>query len=144
MEQLAFDFDRLNMFKSEDEIFADIVSKLTPEDKATLNKTSEDDLIMFHHGYGTWIRNNYLLWDPKNPYTDKESSLGDDFPDQMSQRIIERVWSHVTGKAKMFDVEVIEHDGSYRVVKVSRATGKEINEENPETDIRILKFPIPL
>ena len=35
---------------------ADILSALSAEDKAELRSTKKEDLIMFHHGWGTGIR----------------------------------------------------------------------------------------
>lgn len=83
-------------FMSDDEIVADIVATLTEADLAILRVTKEEDLILFHHGYGTHIRNYYRLWDEKNPFTDNRDAMGDRFADQVSQGIIEKVWAKVT------------------------------------------------
>jgi hypothetical protein len=45
-----------------DEAVAHLVSVLSEEDKATVRDTPEDDLIRFHHGWGTGIRNGFGLW----------------------------------------------------------------------------------
>ena len=37
---------------------ADIIENMSEPDKANVVNTPEDDLIMFHHGWGTSIRNH--------------------------------------------------------------------------------------
>jgi hypothetical protein len=70
----------------------DILGSLSDEDKATLRKTKQDDLIMFHHGWGTGIRNHYGLWQGNDKLI--ESACGKDcHPDDASMVIIEAVWS---------------------------------------------------
>ena len=71
---------------------ADILGALSAEDKATLRKTKKDDLIMFHHGWGTGIRNHYGLWRGNDKLI--ESACGEGcHPDGASMVIIEAVWS---------------------------------------------------
>lgn len=45
-----------------DGVVADIVSKLDEPSKDKLRTTAKDDLIQFHHGWGTGIRNEYGFW----------------------------------------------------------------------------------
>lgn len=83
-------------FLTEEQIISDLLLvKLAEQDKREIKKTAEADLIMYHHGFGRWIRNTYGLWDPKNPYVDFNDPMGDNHPDQMSQRIIETVWKRL-------------------------------------------------
>jgi hypothetical protein len=120
---------------TEDEIFEDILLYRLPEDqKKLLMATNEDDLIMFHHTFGQWLRNNYGLWAPDNPHVVHTDGHHDNFPDQISQRIIERLWTHLTGKKRTWELVVTEvgekeaagvtmyHDGKpstyYKVEKV--------------------------
>ncbi|BCD89150.1 hypothetical protein PSm6_55570 [Pseudomonas solani] len=71
---------------------ADILASMTPEDKATIRQTKKDDLIMYHHGWGTGIRNYYGLW--RGNSTLIESACGEGcHPDDASMVIIEAVWS---------------------------------------------------
>ena len=70
----------------------DIVSALPEEDKAALRKTEKEDLIRFHHGWGTGIRNDYGLWRGNRQLI--ESACGEPcHPDDASMVIIEAVWS---------------------------------------------------
>ena len=43
------------------EVVADIIEKMSEADKANVVNTPEDDLIQFHYGWGTAIRNDYNL-----------------------------------------------------------------------------------
>lgn len=55
---------------------------------------SEDELIMYHHSLGRWVRNTYKLWEA--PWLPEIRDDGCDYspnhPDAISMRIIEQVW----------------------------------------------------
>lgn len=91
-------------FLSPKDIAADVFSKLTPEDKRVIleHASTAEDMIAFHHGVGTNIRNHYGLWKPDNPYTKidavpNSAGIIDDakFPDQVSHEILMDVWHRV-------------------------------------------------
>src|SRR5262245_22161042 len=44
------------------EVVKDIVGRLPAKDKEIVRTTKKEDLIRFHHGWGTGIRNYYGLW----------------------------------------------------------------------------------
>ena len=67
---------------------ADIIENMTEGDKAMLLNTTEEDLIQFHHGWGTHIRNHYNLW--QNSKLVK--ATGKEHPDDASGVIIKAVW----------------------------------------------------
>ena len=67
---------------------ADIVKSLSDEDKATLRKTRKSDLIQFHHGWGTGIRNHYGLWRGNDKLIESACGKGC-HPDDASMVIIE-------------------------------------------------------
>ena len=70
---------------------ADLLSALSAENKETVRKTKKDDLIMFHHGWGTGIRNHYGLWRGNSALI--EDACGKRcHPDDASMVIIEAVW----------------------------------------------------
>ena len=51
------------------------------------------DLISLHHGMGTWIRNNYNLWEiPWTPEIREGVDYSPEHPDAISQTIIEELW----------------------------------------------------
>ena len=47
------------------EVVADIIENMSESEKENIADTPEEDLIMFHHGWGTGIRNHYNLWQNK-------------------------------------------------------------------------------
>ncbi|MBD9437636.1 hypothetical protein IB223_16185 [Pseudoxanthomonas sp. PXM03] len=77
---------------------ADILGSLSDEAKASLRKTKKDDLIMFHHGWGTGIRNHYGLWRGNDKLIESACGKGC-HPDDASMVIMEAVWS------------VLQHEG---------------------------------
>ena len=98
MDQPEPTFD-LNTFEG---VVAAIVARLDADSKARLRATPKDDLIIYHHGWGTGIRNEYRLWSnqallascaEKAGYTDP-----DIHPDSASMLIIEAVWEAVVAQ----------------------------------------------
>ena len=80
-------------FLDEDQIIKDLIKKINEEEDVKerwlgLNKSQ---LIRLHPTTGQKIRNQYRLWDKENPYTQSDTKHKN-FPDAMSQRIIEKVW----------------------------------------------------
>ena len=68
----------------------DILSGMSEKDKELVRKTKSGDLIMFHHGWGTAIRNYYGLWRGNQKLS--ESACGMPFqPDDASMIIIRAV-----------------------------------------------------
>ncbi len=80
--------------KTVDAAVDDIVSKLKPESKATIRSTRREDLIRFHHGWGTGIRNKYGLWQGNTSLLES-CGAKDMHPDSCSMIIIERVWERL-------------------------------------------------
>lgn len=66
-----------------------IISKMKSKDKKTIKESSPFDLIMYHHGWGTGIRNELGLW-----HDNKElmKDCGNTHPDDCSMKIIYRIW----------------------------------------------------
>ena len=63
----------------------DVILNIFSEEKGELDKfiqTENDDLIIYHHGLGTILRNHYKLWDDKNilKYSDELFTC----PDELS------------------------------------------------------------
>lgn len=70
----------------------DILANLSDESKATVRETKKEDLILFHHGWGTGIRNHYGLW-RGNEALLKSACPDGCHPDEASMIIIEAVWT---------------------------------------------------
>lgn len=82
-------------YLSENEIVLIIVSEFSDDSRKTLLATPRVDLIKFHMPVGMGIRNRFGLWEEANPFTDASDPMDDFHPEQVSQRIIEKVWEHV-------------------------------------------------
>ena len=78
-----------------DECMKAFTELLTLEEQAEIVCcASKDKLIVYHHGLGRWIRNNWGLW-AGGPLLDHMKSLGFRHPDDMSQCLIEEWWSRM-------------------------------------------------
>ena len=94
-------------YKSPNDIAMVIFCEMTADHKHVVRddaKTAED-MVRYHHGIGTHIRNRFALWDPQNPHTKvdaKPNAAGviDDplHPDQVSHAILMKVWEMVTAE----------------------------------------------
>ncbi len=71
-----------------------ILAELSEEDKVLVRETPRKNLVQFHHGWGTNIRNSFGLW---RGNVDLLVSCGspDIHPDDCSMIIIERVWERL-------------------------------------------------
>jgi hypothetical protein len=72
----------------------DIVARLPAPDKERVKTTKKEDLILFHHGWGTGIRNHYGLW-RGNAKLIASACGGPCHPDDASMLIIEAVWQEL-------------------------------------------------
>ena len=88
-----------------------ILGALDKTSVADLKKVKQEDLIAYHHGWGTGIRNDFGLWGgntelavscTKNSVLGIKSSLfRPPHPDDVSQEIINRVWLAVQSKVQV-------------------------------------------
>lgn len=75
-----------------DAAVVDIVAGLKEEDKETLRNTKREELIRYHHGWGTGIRNHYGLWRGNEELIKSACDGNLCHPDDASMVIIEKVW----------------------------------------------------
>lgn len=71
-----------------------IAAGLRPALVRALRRTECADLVQFHLGWGTWIRNHFGLW-AGNDALLKDCGTSD--PDECSMTILEHVWDLVNG-----------------------------------------------
>ena len=74
----------------------DIISNMSKKEIKRIRNSKKEDLIQYHFGWGTEIRNYYGLW-----YNQKlrEDACGKDcHPDSASMIIIEKVWEKLQNK----------------------------------------------
>lgn len=114
----------MKTYLTRQQIIEDIVSKMTDQDIADLKTLQESDMIKFHHGVGTFIRNTYGLWEHGNPLTqlwiiDNEAGNtefiknGVDYhpchPDEISMQILVGVWKSINGQGPS-DIEITKEE----------------------------------
>lgn len=73
-----------------EEAVDDILAHMNIEDKERIRNTKKEDLITYHHGWGTGIRNAYGLW-AGNKSLMKDTKAN--HPDDASMVIIKAVWA---------------------------------------------------
>lgn len=77
-----------------------ILGEMKPTDKRLVRDTPEEELIQFHHGWGTGIRNSMGLWADN---TELLKDTGKSHPDDASMVIIRAVWKELRS---MSDAEI--------------------------------------
>jgi len=77
-----------------------LLSGLSEQDKATIASTPESELLRFHHGWGTGIRNDFGLWRGNQDLRRSCVELGgpgSGHPDGASAVIVKAVWNRIKG-----------------------------------------------
>jgi hypothetical protein len=69
-----------------------IVASMSAEDKQKVRATKKEDLIQYHHGWGTGIRNGFGLWRGNRELL---ADCKSQHPDGASMVIIEAVWERL-------------------------------------------------
>lgn len=72
-----------------------LLERMSLENQEKIRNTPREDLILYHHGWGTGIRNDFGLWG-KNFELLKDT--GEQHPDNASMVIIEAVWEALQEK----------------------------------------------
>jgi hypothetical protein len=84
--------------KNLEECFLELNKLLKPKDiEAIKNLKDRNETILYHHGFGTWLRNNWGLWGGSRlqQYLIKK---GIDHPDSMSATILEYYYDWLHGQ----------------------------------------------
>lgn len=82
-------------YLEEDAIINDIIRKMSDEDQKMWKSVKENELVLWNLTVGLEIRNKYHLWEADNPFTNSIIPDADDHPDEMSARIMKKVWQVV-------------------------------------------------
>jgi hypothetical protein len=72
---------------------------LPPTAKQDISIIEKSEMINYHHGFGTWLRNNWGLWKGLRLATYFRST-GTNHPDDMSGMILDSYWTKVHGEIK--------------------------------------------
>ena len=71
----------------------ELMIRMSDAEKEKFSKEKEENLIMFHHGLGRWIRNNFGLWSDN---VELAKDCGEMHPDDASGVIIEALWKRLS------------------------------------------------
>jgi peroxiredoxin len=80
-----------------DESYIELKKMLPPQLLHTMMTKSENDMIEYHHGLGTWLRNNWGLW-AGSRLAQYFRQLGIHHPDDMSGIILTSFWRQLHGQ----------------------------------------------
>lgn len=86
----------------------DIISSLSEEDKKTVKEDKHCNLIRYHHGWGTGIRNNYGLWRGNTKLLRSVCEGKKCHPDDASTIIIYGVWNKLNNRSVRYHSSEIE------------------------------------
>jgi len=105
--------------KDLDDCFAQL-KKILSKDLIEKMKTGpEEDMIDYHHGLGTWLRNNWGLW--KGSRLSKWfNARGIKHPDDMSGIILDSFWRHLNNKPINLDEQVKYYQDYWKAVDEER------------------------
>jgi hypothetical protein len=78
--------------KTVKEAVGQILSSMSDKEKTDLRNTKSEDLDLFHHGWGTDIRNGLGLWEGNEELMRDTKEF---YPDDASIVIIEAVWKEL-------------------------------------------------
>ncbi|WP_434779025.1 DUF6794 domain-containing protein [Neisseria sp. Ec49-e6-T10] len=84
-------------FTTIESVIEDLQHKLSTEDKYLIQSTAESELVRFHFGLGTMIRNEYRLWTEKQKLLNECAVM---HPDDTSSIIIKKLWSTLRQETK--------------------------------------------
>jgi len=99
-----------------DECFI-VLAKTVPADTLErMRAMPEDDMIEFHHGLGTWMRNNWGLWS-RGPLHAYFRQMGLEHPDDMSSVILTSFWRYLHDKPLEVEAQVRRHQLYWRYAR---------------------------
>ncbi len=80
------------------EVLDDLFNTMEDVEKVVFFNTAKKDLIRFHHGFGTHIRNTYGLWSSHPELLASMCLPLDTHPGDVSMCIMEALWASVRGE----------------------------------------------
>jgi len=88
-----------------EDCFKELKKMLPAETVAEMKSGPEKDMIKYHHGLGTWLRNNWGLWGGSR-LREYFNKLGLRHPDDMSSVVLNSFWRHLNNKPLKVDEQV--------------------------------------
>lgn len=113
--------------KSLEGIVEYIVENMEEADKANVVNTSEDDLIQFHRGWGTGIRNEFNLHQDRRLL----KNLGVDDADDASMLIIKAVWKALRESGEKFlkgkiNTDMLTYETNNKCLEIPAGEGRSL------------------
>lgn len=109
--------------KDLDDCFAQLEKRLSKETVAKMKGGPEKDMVLYHHGFGTWLRNRWGLW--KGSRLSKWfNDRGIQHPDDMSGIILRSFWRHLNGKPIKLDDQIKHYQDYWKKVREEKALQK--------------------
>jgi hypothetical protein len=109
--------------KDLDDCFKELKKKLPAAEIQKMKAGKEKDMIRYHHGLGTWMRNNWGLWGGSRLRT-YFVKLGLRHPDDMSSTILDSFWRHLNGKPIKLKEQVKRYQAYWKRMKKKHAKKK--------------------
>ena len=103
-EHVAYLKEKETWPRTLEEAVDSIISTMPKKDAPLIMKTPRNDLVKYHHGWGTGIRNAFGLW-KGNPELMQSACGKECHPDDASMKIIEAVWDRLHNQALKKDVD---------------------------------------
>lgn len=114
-----------------DDALKELDYMLPPEAKRDIKNCTIGDMLSYHDGFGTWIRNNWCLW-RGGALADDMKRLGFTHPDDMSGAIFDSYWLKVHGKPIEIKAQSKKYQKYWNMVKqmTKEGSSKGTNKEN--------------
>ncbi len=99
--------------KDLDDAFAELKKMLPPALLEEMGRRTEEEMILYHHGLGTWLRNNWGLW-AGSRLARYFNGRGVEHPDDMSGIILTSFWRHIHSRPVELDAQVERYKAYWR------------------------------
>src|SRR4051812_36830867 len=80
-----------------------MASQMNEDTASQIRAATDEDVVLMHHGLGTWIRNNLGLW-RGSPLGDFLADEGFAEPDDMSTGVIYALRGYLRGESYLADL----------------------------------------
>lgn len=110
--------EQIDYFMDEHEIITDIMlNQLDEQDKLDFKRITRENLPSLHQAGCQGIKNYYRMWDKNNPYTNVDDITSPNYPEEMSRRVLDKVWAKLTGNQYIERPQSIvdNGDGTYTI-----------------------------
>jgi len=104
--------------KNLDDCFVQLEKILKSGDIEKMRSGTEEDMVKYHHGFGTWMRNDWGLWGGSR-LAKWFNTQGIRHPDDMSGIILDSFWRHLNNKPIKLDEQVKYYQDYWKEIRES-------------------------